>query len=297
MIDSITLTNFQIHKDLFLDLDPGVNVIVGSSDSGKSSIIRAFRLVSENRPAGIKFITKNQKECQVIIKKGSDIITRIRSVKDNVYKLNDQEYAGFNSDVPEEITKALNFGEINTQYQMDSAFLLSDSAGEISRYLNKVANLSVMDTSLKNLASTKRKISQDIRYAETEVEELEKQIKDFPDLGIIERLISNAEKLQKQIEEDKLKYNALAKIVKSYSEVEENSCDTTELANEAALCDKGAFIYSEYQKLIKKQTELKSCMGNIEKRKYILKCQNVKLNELVEKYDKLMPEICPLCGK
>lgn len=48
MISKITIRNFQTHKKSELEFTDGVNLIVGSSDNGKSSVIRAFRWLAEN---------------------------------------------------------------------------------------------------------------------------------------------------------------------------------------------------------------------------------------------------------
>jgi len=55
MIKYLQIQNFQSHKDSLLEFDPGVNVIVGSSDSGKTAVIRALRWLVWNRPSGDAF--------------------------------------------------------------------------------------------------------------------------------------------------------------------------------------------------------------------------------------------------
>ena len=53
MISSIIIKNLETHIDTVLnDLHSGVNVILGESDEGKSGIIRALKLNSQNRPQG-----------------------------------------------------------------------------------------------------------------------------------------------------------------------------------------------------------------------------------------------------
>ena len=67
MIQSLALKNFQSHKDTLIKFDPGVNVIVGSTDSGKSAIIRALRWLVWNRPIGDKMRSNWGGETEVII--------------------------------------------------------------------------------------------------------------------------------------------------------------------------------------------------------------------------------------
>ena len=42
MIDKIKIENIQSHKNTELNLSNGINVIVGSSNNGKSAILRAL---------------------------------------------------------------------------------------------------------------------------------------------------------------------------------------------------------------------------------------------------------------
>ena len=55
MITKIEIKNFQSHKHTVIDFSNGVNVIIGSSDCGKSAIIKAMRWCITNSPAGNSF--------------------------------------------------------------------------------------------------------------------------------------------------------------------------------------------------------------------------------------------------
>ena len=55
MISQLTLRNFQSHKASRLRFHPGVNVITGPSDSGKTALLRALLWAVRNRPSGDAF--------------------------------------------------------------------------------------------------------------------------------------------------------------------------------------------------------------------------------------------------
>lgn len=55
-ISEIHLNDFQSHADTKLRLSPGLNVIVGPSDSGKSAILRALWWLLYNKPKGADFV-------------------------------------------------------------------------------------------------------------------------------------------------------------------------------------------------------------------------------------------------
>ena len=53
MIRKLNIQNIQSHKNTELEFSPGINAIVGSSNNGKSAILRALYWVRYNRPLGI----------------------------------------------------------------------------------------------------------------------------------------------------------------------------------------------------------------------------------------------------
>ena len=55
-ITKIRLENFQDHTDTVIELEPGINLITGSSDAGKSAALRALNFVLHNQPRGDAFI-------------------------------------------------------------------------------------------------------------------------------------------------------------------------------------------------------------------------------------------------
>ena len=45
MIERLELIDFESHKNTVVDFSQGLNIITGNSDAGKSSLLRALRLV------------------------------------------------------------------------------------------------------------------------------------------------------------------------------------------------------------------------------------------------------------
>lgn len=150
MIDSIHLKNFQAHADTTLVFDKGVNVIVGRSDQGKSSIIRALRWVATNRPSGDAFIKNGESETTVTLTVDGKSITRTKGKGTNSYTLDGVEYKALRSDVPSEIAELLNFGIANIQTQHEQYFLLQSSAGEVAKTINRIADLDSVSCAVKN---------------------------------------------------------------------------------------------------------------------------------------------------
>lgn len=159
MIKSLGIQNFQSHRDSSLEFSPGVNVIVGTSDSGKTAVLRALKWVINNRPSGEAFRSTWGGDTSVSIEVDDKAIERFKSSKSNLYFVNEQEYEGFGTKVPDEVQKILNIDETNLQAQFDAPFLISESPGEVAAYFNKIARLDQIDSGLKSIAASMRVIS------------------------------------------------------------------------------------------------------------------------------------------
>lgn len=186
MIKKLTLHNFQSHKHTEVEFDPHVNVISGSSDSGKSALLRAIYWVINNRPTGNDFLLShwardakgNQKENMYVSVEydTNDICIREKTKTTNTYTLNDKTLEAIGIDVPEEVRLFNNFSEVNISKQMDAPFLLSESAGEVARFFNRIVHFDIIDEYLISIESMRKKNNQDIRYTTDEIKTINEQI-------------------------------------------------------------------------------------------------------------------------
>ena len=161
MIKSITLQNFQSHKDSTIEFSPGFNVIVGPSDHGKSSIIRAIDWARSNRPRGDSFIRSGQESSEVIIENNTGKVLRNRDTKSTgYYKLyiggKAQKFSVLGNDVPDGVDEILNLTDINIQLQLDTHYLILNTPGQTAKYLNSITKLDKLTDALDSL---KRKLN------------------------------------------------------------------------------------------------------------------------------------------
>lgn len=210
MIETITLKNFQSHKNSILELCPGVNVIVGNSDAGKSAIIRALYWLAFGKPAGTSIMRHNVvKPTMIEVTTQDGVLQKWRNEKIGYYVLNGETYKGFGSAIPKPIFDFLNLGEINFMRQLDPLFLLSKSGGELAQYLNKLINLEIIDTSLTNIKQTANAEQRQITACEENIARLEKQLREFDFIPEFEEKVIQLEKLE----------NKLAKLQKMKSQI------------------------------------------------------------------------------
>ena len=99
MIKSVLYRNFQSHKKTLLEFHDGINIIMGPTDSGKTSLLRGLYWVRYNRPRGDDFISnwnrtdkgKPIKATVVTVTMTDGQIKRIKSPQLNGYKIFIQE--------------------------------------------------------------------------------------------------------------------------------------------------------------------------------------------------------------
>ena len=206
MVRKIEIKNIQSHKDSELSLCNGINAIVGSSNNGKSAILRALNWAIKNRPLGTDILLSHwatdekgiQKE-EMYVKVTDDVgntLIRRRTKQDNQYIVNGKELNVVKTDVPDEVNRFFRLSDTNIQYQQDSPFLLSLSSGEVARYFNKTVKLDMIDKILAEAEARKRKIRSEKEILEQDITGLEEKVAEYEWTEGVDVLISKYKRVQ-----------------------------------------------------------------------------------------------------
>lgn len=193
MLEKVSLQNFQTHSKLVLTFDERITTIVGKSDVGKSAIVRALEWVFLNRPSGDAFIKDGKQFARVRAYVDGHTITRKKG-KQNLYIVDGQELKAFGSKVPEPVEDILHISELNFQRQHDSVFWLSQSPGQVSRELNRIINLEVIDSSLAEAGRRMRESKSALEITEGRVQEAKKE---KTSLAFVDSMDSQLKRLEK----------------------------------------------------------------------------------------------------
>jgi len=183
MIKVLQIEGFQSHNSTEIELSKGLNVIIGSSDSGKSSVIRACKWLFQNRPQGDSFRNNKLKpkdECSVCaIFENDAYILRQKMKGLNGYLADDTEYKALRSDVPQDVQDLSLMKEVNLQSQHpnDQYFLLTDSPGQVAKKFNEVAGLAVMDKAMYVINSHVRDGKQHSKVNDNEIDDINIRLK------------------------------------------------------------------------------------------------------------------------
>lgn len=191
MIESLKLINFQAHRKILLEFDPGVTTIVGRTDAGKSSLLRALRWAALNK-APSDFITHGKEQATVqLVVDGKTIIRR--KGKKNSYQLDELKFFAVKSDVPDSIAKVLNVNVNNFHRQLDGPFWFDKTPGQVSKELNQIVNLGIIDEAVAHLSSLARRSKTEIEICRSRLQTARKQKKE---LAWVPDMLVAAERLQ-----------------------------------------------------------------------------------------------------
>ena len=245
MIKFLNIQNFQSWRSGHFNFHPGINVIIGSSRAGKSAAMRALCWGCTNKPKGEAFRTWGSKETKVEIFTGDGYsIGRRKATSKNEYWLNgdgdDDEALFFKAfgqgEPPEEIQKALNLDPVNTQWQHDPPFLLSATSGEVARQLNRIANLSKIDTALSGIASIQSNSTQETKAAKKEIERLEEELASYDYLVDLESRVVSIEALRMKKCETKKQYDSALSLINEIERVERKLSHQPDTKGATELC-------------------------------------------------------------
>lgn len=211
ILKNIKLDNFQIHDSIDLDFCDGVNCIVGESDIGKSSIIRALRWVFTNKPAGIStLISENETKTKVSVKLDDIVITRLRGKSTNYYNIQGNKISNFGREVPEHLRKYLGDKvkilsesiDIGFSLQHNPAFMVGDSSSFKGKILDSICGNDIIIKCVRKCKDNLLEHNRESKYLNRKLLELEEEIGIYSWTIKCAADIKNLVKMRKELEEE-----------------------------------------------------------------------------------------------
>lgn len=335
MINKIKLTNFQAHIESELNLTPGINTITGQSDNGKSSILRAVNYLLYNRPSSNNYMNHNTDNMEIEVTAGDNTIARYRNKTENGYKINGKTLKAIGQEVPEEVN-ILNLSSVNIQKQLDSHFLLSSTAGEVAKYLNKIVKLDSIDFCLSEIESMKRQTNRDIKQLKDQKEWREIELKAYENIEKAQSLLNKLKTYEDKINTNNSDMQLLNDLIIEYSKIEKQLNNIPDIEKANKLLVELQEIQEDINNISIKENTLQETISNypdhipelnVEKANSYIELLEKLNNEIIEYYNKesyldnsiielkeieqelktnskelkelnkQLPDICPLCNQ
>lgn len=286
MIKELLIKNFEAHDKFKAKLDPGITTFTGATDAGKSSIIRAIQWVVLNRPLGDSFIRDENKPAFVGLKTENGIVSRKKGKGINIYKVNGQTLEAFGANVPEEVKQFLGMEELNFQLQFDAPYWFMISPGEVSKQLNQIVDLEIIDSTLSNLNNKIRQTRMEVTLSEKRLDEVSQSAKH---LRFVKRMSADFQRLEQlslQIDETRSNFVSMSESVQT---IERYLKRKKRLSKGYFECERALKTGIELQKATFQVESLSKILCDLEKASQVstMKIPNIKqLVSITNKYNK-----------
>lgn len=189
-ITDVELIDFQAHHHTKLSFVDGSNGLVGSSEAGKSSILRAIQWCLTNHFSGTQFIRigSNRTIVRVTLSNGYMIERqRGRAATNNFYRLYQggvmvKEFTAFGRKVPRDISEVHGMDvdrnlSLNFHHQLETAFLLNLSPAKRAEVIGNLDELSRIDRAQVKLNEELTERSGEMRQLDADILALEIEAK------------------------------------------------------------------------------------------------------------------------
>lgn len=221
MIRSLTLKNFQAWDSVTLDLSP-ITVIIGETNAGKSSLLRAVSCVLFNAIEGQAMVRHGATVAEVSLElEDGLLIGWARGANVNRYTVGNDVYDKPGRSVPPAVQDALQIHElefdgevVRLQWapQMDAPFLLSDSGAKATRMLGVAGNAAVVAQAAR-IAQQETKSQQDaLKAAVAQRDALSLRLESFKNVEAAAPIAEALRQAVQQLAETADRYRALREL-------------------------------------------------------------------------------------
>lgn len=241
-IQEVTIEGFQSHLQSTFSFSPGLTVITGPSDAGKTAIIRALRWFAFNEPTGEAFLhtirnpdgtvkeAVDQARVTVTFEDGTTI-TKTRRKGKTTYTHSAYPSVWEKAEVPPEVKETLGlvkqaYGDfetcLNFAFQLDPPFMLSETASVGAKVLGKLAGTEVVDKAISEVNKKTHHTRNEISYAEKQIGEIDVSLTEYFDLDTQEQALQKAEEAFTRLQDNKNRRDELIRLMLAYERATEN---------------------------------------------------------------------------
>ena len=179
-ITKLILKNFQQWKKGEIVFTPGLNILVGDTECGKSTLFRAISSILTGKMPE-DYISKGEKEVEVKVEfSDKSIATRFRSKKDNIAQINDLKFERVGKDIPAEYFNKLgntyiSFGDKKLSLclysQFDAHFFITLSDYDKSKLIGSACGIDIIDKIVDSINKDIRQSNSNIKFVKEQFEQ------------------------------------------------------------------------------------------------------------------------------
>ena len=216
-LQELELVNIQGHVLSYFEFHKHLNIITGTSNHGKSSIVRAILWATENEPYGVDYLNwdadeKEGAETHMVFDTGT--VSRIKRKGFNGYVLStlsvdEDTFEALRNDVPIEVKAIHGLDRHNIRGQDDGYFMLQDSPGNVARMLNKKTGLDDIDKVNSISKTLIKEYSDRLKFTKEELKKNVEREQYLLKIKSFEDRIKELDELYKEFDRTEKKQNQL----------------------------------------------------------------------------------------
>ncbi len=218
IFDKLILKNFQSHVETEIDLSKNVNCIIGETNNGKSSIVRAIHFFYTNTWSS-DFLRHGEENAEITLENEFVSIKRVKG-KDNYFevKMNGKteiyDKLG-RSNIPIEIQNLLEidsdlFFNIARQNPMDLDFLMTDTSSSRSSQLSVILKLDKIEDAIISVRTDINKTRKDYNSTEKIIEDLTLEKEKMDWIEDLDEIVKSSKENTRDILKNIESYNSLS---------------------------------------------------------------------------------------
>lgn len=183
-ISKLILNNFQQWKTGLIEFKPGLNILIGNTESGKSTLFRAIgSILTGKMPED--YIRKGSKGCEVEVQfSDGTIFKRSRNKKDNIANANGVIFERVGKEIPFEYFNKLGktsieFGNkelsLCSYSQFEPHFFITLSDYDKSKLIGTICGIDIVDKLVDSINKDIRSNNANIKFLENKIKEQTEQ--------------------------------------------------------------------------------------------------------------------------
>ena len=305
MLESIEIRNFENHEHTIINgLSKEFNLIVGPSNVGKTSIVRALAVVAYNA-FNLGSVRLGAKYCEITVKtdKGTVRARRGKGINEwDVTPLNGKKehYESIGKTVLDEVSaviglKIIKLGDnnikVNMMDQLESHFLLAEVDGENAsgslraQIIDEISGITGIETLIRDVALDNTRFAREVKKFEDENARLVLQLHNEKEIEQEENLLTEIDTILATINQKKQVIQELTKLLDSHNKTQEEIkaingklgklLDPKQLANASAIVKACEANCKTYDNLI-------TYSNDFEKTKQAVQDAGDKLKKLID---------------
>lgn len=284
-ISKLILNNFQQWKTGLIEFKPGLNILIGNTESGKSTLFRAIGSILTGKMSE-DYIRKGTKGCEVEVQfSDGSVFKRSRNKKDNIANANGTIFERVGKEIPFEYFNKLGktsieFGNkelsLCSYSQFEPHFFITLSDYDKSKLIGTICGIDIVDKLVDSINKDIRSNNANIKFLENKIKEQteQKEVKET-EFKVLDEKHTRLYSLINNLKDDFKRLENLSKLSENLFLLN----NSTKSAETELNCLKLKFnqFNSEKTSQLQKLTDLKTKFCNISTE---INQNNLELNKL-----------------